>query len=104
MQDSLHTLLHEWKVEPPSDPNFQGKVWGRIAERKRRLSYRVRSYIEEVVTQPVWAAVIVAAMMLVGSAIGGTWREHEIQRERAAGLSAYVLTVNPVAHVASLQQ
>ena len=102
MQDFLHTLLHEWKVEPASDPNFRGKVWGRIAERKRRLSFRVWCKIEKIVAQPVWAAAAVAAMMFIGTAAGNAWREREVRHERTAGLTAYVLAVNPVAHVASL--
>ena len=101
MQDSLHTLLLAWKVEPASSPDFRAEMWGRIAERKRRFSYRFRSRTEDIVGQPAWAAVVVAFMLIAGAATGSTWQKREERHVRTAGLRAYVLAVNPVAHAAS---
>lgn len=103
MQDSLHTLLHQWEVRPAPDPNFRSEVWRRIAERKQRFSFRFWSRTEEIIGQPAWAAVVVAAMLLAGTASGNAWREREVRYERNAGLAAYVLAVNPVAHAATIR-
>ena len=100
MQDSLRSLLHEWEVKPVLDPNFQAAVWRRITVRKQRLSYRIWNRTEAFVSQPVWAAVVVAVLLFVGAASGNAWQKYEARHERVAGLSAYVLAVNPVAHAA----
>jgi hypothetical protein len=98
MHDSLHTLLQEWKVEPAPNPDFRGEVWGRILERKRRFSYRCWRRTEDIVGHPAWATVIVAIMLIAGAATGKAWQKREERHERMAGLSAYVLSVNPVVH------
>ena len=104
MQDSLHSLLHEWTVRPASNPNFRADVWRRIEVRKQRLTYRLWSRTEAIIGQPLWATTAVAAMVLLGATSGNTWRQHELQHEQRAGLTAYVLAVNPVAHAASLER
>lgn len=101
MQDSLHTLLQSWKVNPAPDPDFRAAVWRRIAARKQRLSFRIWSRTEDIVGQPLWAAVVVAGLLLAGAASGNAWQKYEARHERVAGLGAYVLAVNPVAHAAS---
>ncbi|MDO8540193.1 MAG: hypothetical protein Q7S40_07080 [Opitutaceae bacterium] len=104
MQDSLHTLLHKWKVEPAPNPDFRAEVWGRIAERKRRFSYRIWSRTEDIVGQPAWATVVVAVMLIAGATTGNVWQKREERHVRTAGLRAYVLAVNPVAHAASFHR
>lgn len=101
MQDSLRSLLHEWEVKPAPDPNFRAAVWRRIAARKQRLSYRIWSATEEFVGQPVWAAAVVVVLLFAGVVSGNVWQKYEARHERVAGLSAYVLAVNPVAHAPS---
>lgn len=101
MQDSLRTLLHEWEIKPAPDPNFRTAVWRRISARKQRLSYRLWIRTEAVAGDPVWAAAIVAILLFVGAASGSAWQKFEARHERVAGLSAYVLAVNPVAHATS---
>ena len=103
MPDSLRTLLHQWEVKPAPEPNFRAEVWRRIAERKRRLSFRIWSRTEETIGQPAWAAIVVAVMLFAGTATGNAWREREVRHERTAGLTAYVLAVNPVAHAATIR-
>lgn len=53
---------------------------------------------------PVWATVVVAFMLVAGAATGQAWQKRAERREQTAGLSAYVLAVNPVMHAASIQQ
>lgn len=103
MQDSLHTLLQQWKVNPAPDPDpdFRAAVWRRIAARKQRLSFRIWSRTEDIVGQPLWAAVVVAVLLFAGATSGNVWQKYEARHERVAGLGAYVLAVNPVAHAAS---
>lgn len=102
MHDSLHTLLHEWEVKPAPAPNFRADVWRRIAERKRRLRTRVWSRTDDILGQPAWAAAVVAVMLTVGAIGGNAWREHKYLQERAAGFTAYVVAVNPVARAGTL--
>ena len=104
MQDPLRTLLHEWEVKPAVGSNFRTEVWRRIAERKRRVSFRLWSRIEAVVGQPAWAVVVVTFTLVVGAATGSAWREHKMRGERVAGLAAYVLSVDPVARAANFQR
>ena len=104
MHDSLHTLLQEWKVEPPPNPDFRAEAWGRILERKRRLSYRLWSATQNMVGRPAWAPAVVVIMLIAGAATGQAWHKREERRERTAGLSAYVLAVNPVMHAAIIPQ
>jgi hypothetical protein len=104
MHDSLHTLLQEWNVEPTPNPDFRAEVWGRILERRRRYSYRFWSGIQNVVGRPVWAMAVVVIMFIAGAATGQAWQKREERRERTAGLSAYVLAVNPVMHAAIIHQ
>jgi hypothetical protein len=100
MQDSLHDLLHKWEIRPKPDPNFRAAVWGRIAAHKQRLSFRFWSRTEEVLTQPVLALAVVAALLLAGGMSGNAWREHRVEDERVAGFRAYVVAVNPIAQAA----
>lgn len=104
MQDSLRSLLHEWEVKPAPDPNFRAAVWRRIAARKQRLSFRIWNRTEDFIGHPAWATVVVAGLLFAGTASGNAWRQRSVQHERAAGFGAYVLAVNPVAHVASLRR
>lgn len=104
MPDPLRTLLHEWEVKPAVDPDFRAQVWRRIVQRKRRLSFRLWNRAEAIIGQPVWAAAVVAVTLSVGAVTGNAWREHQVRGERAAGLNAYVLAVDPVVHVATLQR
>lgn len=101
MQDSLHTLLQQWEAKPTSDPNFRAAVWRRIAARKQRLSYRTWSRTEQFVGQPFGAAIVVAAVLFAGALSGNLWQKREMRLERVAGLNAYIIAVNPVAHAAS---
>lgn len=104
MQDPLRTLLHEWEVKPAVDPDFRTEVWRRIAERKRRLSFRLWSRTEAVIIQPPWAAAVVAFTIIVGAATGNAWREHRARGERDTGFAAYVMAVDPIARTARLQR
>ena len=90
--------MHEWKVEPPASPDFRAEIWGRIAERKRRLTYRFWRRTEDLVGQPAGAMVAVVLLVIAGAATGETWQKREERQVRTAGLRAYVLAVNPVAH------
>jgi hypothetical protein len=104
MQDSLHSLLHEWEVTLAPDPNFRAAVWGRIAAHKQRLSFRIWRRTDELVGQPGWATALVAGLLLVGSLSGNAWHAHRLQDERVAGLTAYVLAVDPIAHAATVHR
>lgn len=101
MHDSLHNLLREWEVAPAPGPFFRAAVWRRIAAQKQRLSYRIWERTNERFSQPAWATALVATLLLVGSVSGVAWRDHQRERQRAAGLDAYILAVNPVARVAA---
>ena len=103
MSDALRTLLKDWEVHPSSNPSFRTAVWSRIEKRRQRLSFRFWLRTEQLVGQPLGAALVVAAMLLAGGAGGTAWRQREMNQERAVGFTAYVLAVNPVAHVATMR-
>ena len=46
--------------------------------------------------------IVVAVMLFAGTATGNAWRGRGAILERTAGLAAYVLAVNPVAHAATI--
>jgi hypothetical protein len=104
MQDSLRSLLHEWTVHPSSNPNFRTEVWRRIEARRQRLAFRLWSRTEALIGQPLWATTAIACMLVLGITTGNTWREHAQQQAQRAGLTAYVLAVNPVAHAVALER
>ena len=104
MQDTLHNLLQQWEVALAPDPNFRASVWGRIAAHKQRLSFRIWCRTEEFVGRPAWAVLVIATLLVAGGVSGNAWHAHRVQDERAAGLVAYVLAVDPVAHAATLHR
>lgn len=103
MPDALHTLLKDWEVHPGPDPRFRAAVWRRIEKRQQGLLFRFWRRTEQFVGQPAAAALVVAAMLLAGGVSGTAWRQRETNQERASGLKAYVLAVNPVAYAATLR-
>lgn len=98
MQDSLQSLLQQWTVKPRSNPNFRAEVWRRIDAQKKRRGLWSRA--EAIIGQPLWATAAVMMMVLMGATIGNKWRLHVVHQEQRAGLTAYVLAVNPIAHAA----
>lgn len=104
MQDSLHSLLHEWEVTLVPSPLFRAAVWGRIAAQKQRLSYRTWNRTEELAGRPVWATALVATLLLIGGLAGNAWRAHRVQDEHVAGLTAYVIAVDPIARAATVHR
>lgn len=101
MPDSLQRLLHEWEVKPEPDPAFRAAVWRRITARRQRFVYRVWNRAEAIASRPIGAAAVFSVLLFAGATLGNAWQSHGARQEQVAGLRAYVLAVNPVAHAAS---
>lgn len=99
MKDSLDTLLYEWEVKPLPDPGFEIDVWRRIGSRDHGSLVRFLRSLGAPLARPSWAAATIAAMIAIGAAGGSLWHRRELRHERADAITAYVLSVDPIAHV-----
>ena len=73
--ETLHKLLHTWKVEAKLPPRFQDAVWNRIAASEREAKkpsslQRLTTWIEAVFSSPALAASYVAILLFAGVGTG----------------------------------
>lgn len=98
MSDQLSKLLKSWEVKVTPDPEFARQVWQRIESRRQRNWFAA---FYQCLSQPVWAAAAVLAMLAIGWSAGNWSQSRASQFAHAEGAQAYVEAVNPVIHAAT---
>lgn len=98
--ETLHKLLHTWKVEAKLPPRFQDAVWNRIATTEREAKgpssqRRLTTWIEAVFSTPTLAASYVAILLLAGVGTG-YWQAAGRATQRNSELRVrYIQSVDP---------
>jgi hypothetical protein len=98
MSDQLSKLLKSWEVKVTPDPEFARQVWHRIESRRQRNWFAV---FYASLSQPVWAAAVVIAMLAIGWGTGNWSQSRASRLAHAEDAQAYVEAVNPVIHAAT---
>ncbi|MFO1499349.1 MAG: hypothetical protein U1G07_13300 [Verrucomicrobiota bacterium] len=100
----LGEMLQTWKVTASLPPGFQDRVWQRIAREEapsaalwQRLGREIGARWRSLLAQPAGATAYLAALLMLGAALGYWQSEHYTLRAERAWRTAYLQSVNPAA-------
>ena len=99
--NSLTTLLQDWKVSPKPHPGFREGVWERIAVGSARSHTGAWAAISEwflvSLPKPAYACTLVAASALAGLAIADVHAASVRQHRNERLEQRYLTSIDPVA-------
>ena len=95
----LKALLREWQPQADLPPRFESEVWHRIAlNEERRTSWMNFDWLFRTTCQPRLAFAIVAASVLLGTALANWQAARSYHHEMEASKSRYIQLVDPFAN------
>ena len=95
----LKSLLHEWQPQVDLPTRFESEVWHRIAlAQEKRARWFNFDWLFQITCQPRLAFAIVAAAMVVGTALANWQARQSYHHQMAAAESHYIHSVNPLAN------
>jgi len=97
--DALSKALKHWRVENPLPPGFQQSVWQKIDRQASAPAHTVleliRSWMTGVISRPRMAGTYLAALLVIGSAVGWTQGQRDSLRAQNELAERYVRSLDP---------
>ncbi|MGA2748625.1 MAG: hypothetical protein ABSG59_07600 [Verrucomicrobiota bacterium] len=97
--ESLRSVLRQWRMETPLPPRFQERVWGRIerqyAAAPVSLWTLLLQWFSSSAARPAFALAYAVILLMAGATGGALRAQHQNARIEQMAQARYVQSVDP---------